>query len=146
MEVTRNELWGALQRIPPAGYFATRMGAAPYAQALLLSIQANRECESCRLADNGGGFPCGCPVPCGARYCQHPVEGGTCDPWAPDDDVVDAHICCEHADAGSVRHIIDTADPELTAMAKVIAAMEPLDHRARQRIRMWVDERWATRG
>lgn len=64
----------------------------------------------------------------------------------PDDDVVDAHICCEHADAGSVRHIIDTADPELTAMAKVIAAMDPLDHRTRQRIRMWVDERWATRG
>lgn len=31
-------------------------------------------CPSCLRGDNGGGYPCCCPVPCGARYCQHAPE------------------------------------------------------------------------
>jgi hypothetical protein len=30
-------------------------------------------CESCKRGEDGGGWPCDCPVPCGARYCQHPM-------------------------------------------------------------------------
>ncbi len=31
-------------------------------------------CLSCTAGNDGGGFPCDCPVACGARYCQHPAE------------------------------------------------------------------------
>jgi len=133
-KITRNELWGALQRIPPAGEFATRMGAAPYAQALLLSILANRECESCRRGDNGGGHPCGCPAPCGARYCQHAVEAGSRDPWAPADDVVDAHICCEHA----TGPFITRASSELGVVDQIVALLDHRGQRVTRRVLRWV--------
>ena len=31
-------------------------------------------CPSCSRGEDGGGYPCDCPAPCGARYCQHPTE------------------------------------------------------------------------
>lgn len=123
VKITRGDLWGALQRIPPAGVFATRMGAAPYAQALLLSILASRECESCKRADNGGGHPCDCPVPCGARYCQHP--------------------------SGEPQPADTPADPELAAMAAIVAAMDELGDHAillgedvHERVIRWAMARW----
>ena len=135
VKITRGELWGALQRIPPAGKFATRMGAAPYAQALLLSILANRGCESCRRADNGGGHPCDCPVPCGARYCQHVAEDGSDerDPWAGDGYAVDADIC---------DHL--PVDPEVAAMAALapaLAALRRLKHDEAMRVMRWATDR-----
>ena len=34
-------------------------------------------CPSCSAGNDGGGYPCDCPAACGARYCQHPVDGKT---------------------------------------------------------------------
>jgi hypothetical protein len=132
VKITRGDLWLALQCIPPAGEFATRAGAGPYAQVLLLSILANRECESCNHGDNGGGNPCSCPVPCGARYCQHPVEDGEHDTAAP-------HACCEHADSPG-----PPSDPELAAMAALLPALplvSGLGLDARKRVMDWAKHR-----
>lgn len=74
--ITRADLASAIRRIPPAGEFAASTGAWLYAQELLLSIVAQRNCPSCSRAGNGGGYPCNCAAPCGARYCQHPLPGG----------------------------------------------------------------------
>lgn len=48
-------------------------------------------------------------------------------------DLVDAHICCEHA---------GTADPELTAMAAILAAMVPLDSLSIRRVMRWAWSRY----
>ena len=42
-------------------------------------------------------------------------------PWAEDGDVVDAHICCEHADGPG-----PFSDPEIVAIAAILAAMDPV--------------------
>ena len=71
--ITRQQLAATLQHLPrPAGPAGDGW---PYSQALLLSFLACQACDSCSRADNGGGRPCDCPVPCGARYCQHPAAG-----------------------------------------------------------------------
>lgn len=67
--ITRQQLAATLQRLPrPAGAAG---GGWPYSQALLLAFLACHGCDSCSRADNGGGYSCDCPVPCGTRYCQH---------------------------------------------------------------------------
>lgn len=70
--ITRQQLAATLQRLPRP---ANALGEPwPYSQDLLLSFLACQACDSCSRADNGGGFTCDCPVPCGARYCQHPAK------------------------------------------------------------------------
>lgn len=68
---------------------------------------------------------------------------------APDSDVVDAHICCDHAGTGPDVTLADIAgshaDTELALMAAILHGMEQLDRDARQRIRNWVDERFVPR-
>lgn len=63
---------------------------------------------------------------------------------AEQDDVVDAHICCDHADREvSIADIAGShADTELALMAAILHGMDQLDRDARQRIRNWVDERF----
>lgn len=52
----------------------------------------------------------------------------------PDDDVVDAHICCEHAGTG---------DRELLAMAAVLQALAPLRPDECSRVLDWARRRFA---
>jgi hypothetical protein len=63
------------------------------------------------------------------------------------DGVVDAHICCEHAGTDPDVTLADIAgshaDAELALMAAILHGMEQLDRDARQRVRAWVDERFA---
>lgn len=53
-------------------------------------------------------------------------------PWAEEDEVVDAHVCCEHAGT----------DPEIALMAHTLAVLRTLDADTVQRYRQWVDERF----
>jgi hypothetical protein len=149
VKITRGDLWGALQRIPPTGEFATHMGAAPYAQMLLLSILANRECESCNHGDNGGGYSCDCPVPCGARYCQHATESGS-------GEQDEAGRCPEcrmpltmHHDPGCSQpcgrcETRKGSDAELSAMSALLPALPlvgALGPDARERVMDWARRR-----
>jgi len=83
--ITRQQLAATLQRLPRP---ANALGDGwPYSQDLLLSFLACQACASCSRADNGGGHACDCPVPCGARYCQHATA-------APQPDDRDDELAC----------------------------------------------------
>lgn len=59
--------------------------------------------------------------------------GANADPWAPDDDVVDAHICCEHAPES-------LAASELAAVDKITAILAHRSERAAKRILAYVQD------
>jgi hypothetical protein len=77
-------------------------------------------CESCKRGEDGGGWPCDCPVPCGARYCQHPMP-------APAD-----------WDGG----LTGIKDPELDAAQAILDALDGLDGYAQRNIIRYVAARF----
>lgn len=56
------------------------------------------------------------------------------DPWAPDDDVVDAHVHCEHAPESSAASELEIAD-------QVVRLLQPLGYAGSRRLKRVL--RWA---
>ena len=59
---------------------------------------------------------------------------GQPDPWAPADDVVDAHICCEHATGPFTTR----ASSELGVVDQIVALLDHRGQRVTRRVLRWV--------